>query len=145
MAGKERYIRGVCKTCGETLRVRIGDMDTNQARDTLRKIRPYECPGGGLTPHQELGDMLSGYDWDFTPFEDEAPMTDADYIDRLQGVGYTVLSGRRGNHPELPNLHDIPGLRHAGFGDFEDDSHYYERADSPTGTRFYIQREKRRG
>ena len=56
-----------------------------------------------------------------------------------------VLSGQHGSHPELPNLHDIPGLRHLAFGDFEDDSHYYRRADSPTGTRFYIRREKGQG
>jgi len=59
--------------------------------------------------------MLSGYDWDFTAFEDEAPMTDTEYVERLLGEGHTVLSGQRGNHPELPNLHDIPGLRHVGL------------------------------
>lgn len=78
MTGRERHIRGVCKTCGETLRAR----------------------GGGLTPHQELGDMLSGYDWDFEPFEDEARMTDAEYVERPLGEGHTVPGGRRGGHPE---------------------------------------------
>ena len=29
--------------------------------------------------------------------------------------------------------------------DFEDENHYYERADSPTGTRFYIRRQKEQG
>ena len=35
MAGKERYIRGVCKTCGEALRVRIDGLDTDPTREAL--------------------------------------------------------------------------------------------------------------
>ena len=113
-----------------------GDLPIDQVREKLRETRMYECLGG---PHVELGSMLDGYEWDWTVLRKSAPRTDEEWIGQLKKKGFRVLSGVQGEHPELPNLHDLNDLEHAGFGDFISPTHYYQRSDSPSGTRFYLE------
>lgn len=142
MTEKKRYIRGTCKSCQSTVRVELGDLDTEQIRQALRDRRPYECPGGGVSPHMELGDMLSGYEWSFESFEADAPMSDEEFLKTLRARHDGVLCGVYGKFPEVPNLHDLKDLEHMGFGDFADQQFNYHRIDSPLGTRFYLREER---
>ncbi len=117
-------------------------MNLEAVKEPLRERRSYECPGGGLTPYQELGDMLSGYEWNWEPFEAEAPPSDEALLQKLIDQGRDVLSSVRGKSPSLPNLHDVPDLQHMGVGDSADERHHYRRIDSPRGMRFDIREEK---
>lgn len=134
----ERYIKGTCKTleCRATVNFAIGGMTLEEVKARLGKRRGYECPGG---PHMELGLMMDGYEWDFTVVEKPAPPTDEEWVDRLGQSGYRVLCGDRGRYPEFTNLHGLGDLRHVGFGSFESDTYRYERRDSPSGTRYYLE------
>lgn len=131
-----RYIRGTCRTCGESLRVEIGGMAPEEALEKLKETRGYQCPG----MHAELGAMADGYVWDLKPFEAEAPLTDEEWAKGLQEQGLEVLDGHHGSKLAPRNLHDMKDLKHVGFGYFESDTHFYERADSPRGHRFYVER-----
>ena len=140
MAGeKERRIKGVCRKCGISLQVNIGDASIDEVKDYLARRDGYECPGF----HVELGSMLEGYDWDFTPFEAEPVMSDEDWVKHLQDQGMTVIDGGQKKVPGLKDIHSVPDLRHVGFGFFESKSHKYDRYDSPRGTRFYVEIPKR--
>jgi len=77
---KERRIKGTCKICGAELQVNIGDLTVEEVKEKLAARRGYECPGF----HVELGAMLEGYDWDFTPFEAEPVMTDEQWVEKLR-------------------------------------------------------------
>jgi hypothetical protein len=131
-----RYIRGTCKTCGESLRVEIGGMSPEDAAAKLKDVRGYQCPG----MHVELSTMFDGYVWDMKPFEAEAPPTDEEWVKKLQEQGLEVLDGHHGSSLAPRNLHGMRDLKHIGFGYFESDTHLYERADSPRGHRFYVER-----
>lgn len=99
----------------------------------------YECPG----MHVELGKIIDGYDIDFNKvYERDPPPTDEKYVRNLQEKGYTVIDGGLGIVKGLKSIHDYRNLKHIGFGNFESDTHIYERADSPRGTRFYIEVKK---
>lgn len=137
VCAKERRIKGVCRKCGAVLQVKIGDLTPEQVKAKLRKRTGYHCPGY----HVELGNMYDGYDWDFSVYESAPVMSDEEWIRKLQSEGTTVIDGAR-EFPFLKSIHDIPDLKHIGFGYFESRSCIYERADSPRGTRFYTETEK---
>lgn len=137
---KERRIKGVCKKCGTVLQVGIGDDTIEEVRKQLKDRRAYECPG----MHVELGRMYDGYDWDFTVFEAEPVMTDAEWVKELQELGSVVIDGGSNTVPKanLKSIHSAKDLEHRGFGYFYNSTHEYDRADSPRGTRFYVERVK---
>lgn len=133
-----RYVQGKCRhpQCGAVVDFALNGLDVDEFKQRVEKVNSYECPGG---PHMELGNLLRGYDWDWTIRERTAPPSDEQWIAQLATTGYRVLCGMAGKHTELPNLHDLKGLEHMGFGDFASPSNYYERRDSPTGMRFYLE------
>lgn len=65
--------------------------------------------------------------------------TDEEYLKALIADGKDMVDGGSNKVPELklPSIHDIPGLVHKGFGEFQSETHLYIRRDSPIGTRFY--------
>lgn len=69
--------------------------------------------------------------------------TDEEHVKDLQAKGLTVIDGGSETVKGLTSIHDLAkNLKHLGFGYFMDDKYYYDRADSPKGTRFYIRRPK---
>ena len=84
--------------------------------------------------------MYGDYTWDLTPFEAPPAPTDEEWAAELLRQGYEVLDGRARSHLAPRNLHDLRGLTHIGGGEFANETHYYERMDSPRGHRFYIER-----
>jgi len=68
--------------------------------------------------------------------------TDQEHVKELQEQGLTVIDGGQRTVKGLPSIHDVKGLRHLGFGNFENNEYTYGRADSPKGTRFYTRTPK---
>lgn len=68
--------------------------------------------------------------------------TDEEHVKELQEKGLTVIDGGQQTVKGLLSIHSVKGIRHLGYGYFADDKYYYDRADSPKGTRFYIRRPK---
>ena len=78
--------------------------------------------------------------YDLGEGEDSTPvMTDREYVENLIAQGLDMIDGGLNTVPEmkLPCLLDFRGLRHIGFGHFEDNTGLFLRYDSPRGTRFY--------
>lgn len=137
-------IKGTCKKCGASLRVEVNGQSMDMVKERLAVIRGYECPG----QHVELGILLDGYEWDWTPFSAPETPSDEEYgrslmeqygMDRVYYLGDEAVGRALG----IKNLITVPGLAHLGFGDFGDAEHYYVRHDSPCfTTRFYIQQRR---
>ena len=115
----------------------IGQLTIEQVKEYLYSKKSFECPGR----HVELYDMLSAYDWEWTPVWKTMPLSDEEFVKEL-----------RSKHPEsrifvlgdeldgLPRLQTLRNLNHVGFGEFESATHCYVRHDSPKGKRrFYVE------
>ena len=69
--------------------------------------------------------------------------TDKEHVEELQKQGLTVIDGGQQTVKGLASIHSVKGLKHMGFGYFENDEYTFDRADSPKGTRFYTRHQKR--
>lgn len=130
-------MKGICKKCGIEVHFNIRDLEPEEVKERLEKMDiGYECPG----MHVELSRIIDGYDIDFSKvLEREEPPSDEEYVKSLHEKGYTVIDGGLKTVTGLKSIHDYKDLKHIGFGNFESDTHIYRRADSPRGTRFYIE------
>lgn len=141
MPETKQYVKGACRTCHATVRVEVNGQSADEIKAKLAQAQPYECPG----QHMELGRMLDGYDWDWTPIEAPEPPTDEEYgrdliqkygADRVFYLGDDALGSALG----IKNLNILRDLEHLGFGEFGNSQHVYVRHDSPCHTtRFYVQ------
>lgn len=78
-----------------------------------------------------------------SPERAEKERLDAIHVKSLQAKGFTVIDGGQKTVKGLDSIHAVKGIRHLGFGYFEDANYTYDRADNPkTGTRFYIRKSK---
>ena len=139
-------IRTTCKKCGVTLKLDFGELTKEEALAIAEKMEntPRECPGrhfefGGFRRLWSLDAALHRA-YDLGEGEDSTPvMTDREYVENLIAQGLDMIDGGLNTVPEmkLPCLLDFRGLRHIGFGHFEDNTGLFLRYDSPRGTRFY--------
>ncbi len=82
-------------------------------------------------------------DWEPKPFRRcQREAADLVWVRQLQAEGKTVIDGGSRTVKGLQSIHKIKGLSHLGFGFFENNTHRYNRVDSPIGTRFYTQSAK---
>jgi hypothetical protein len=115
------------------------------AEKAFRKMDdiPRQCPGH----HMELGGFYAMWNledalhraYDLGESEDLNIPTDEEFVKNLLAEGKDIVDGGSNKVPRLhlPSIHNLPGLVHLGFGEFQSDSHLYIRRDSPIGTRFY--------
>lgn len=138
------YVRGTCKKCGATIRVEVNGQPVERIKEALAATRGYECPG----QHIELGILLDGYTWNWTPVAAIEPPTDEEFgrtlitkygKDHLYYMGDDAI----GRALDIPRLQTLRDLEHMGFGDFTNATHYYRRVDTPRmSTRFYIKQDR---
>lgn len=126
-----------CRICGNT----VNAQGTKQELEKWLDTDFGECPAGGT--HVELGKKRN-YLEVIAESEKLSPQPIADevFVKELQAKGNVVLDGGSGTVKELPSIHSVKGLRHVGFGSFENDEYTFIRTQAPSGTRFYIQCEK---
>ena len=144
------YVETTCNKCGTKFHIDLGDMSKEEAETNFRKLEdaPGQCPGhhvelGGFWEMWNLADVLHrAYDLGETMEMDI--QSDEDFVRELLSEGRTILDGgsNKLEHMNLPSIHDQPGLKHLGFGNFTNDTHVFTRCDSPIGTRFYERVEK---
>lgn len=136
---QSRCLKGICKKCNATIYIEIGDLTVEQAKERLARIRSFECPGR----HVELSSVLENYLWRPEPVMREMPTpeSDKDFLEKLKTQNPHRRIFLMGEPIEdVPSLQSIPGLRHVGYGEFQNDTHRYVRYDSPTRSRrFYIE------
>jgi len=135
-----RYLQAHCNTCGENFKFDIEDKTPDQVREIMEGQRMFTCPGR----HVELSGPLEHVtvDW-VNVIVGDPPMTNEEFgASLIKEVGkehlYYLGGDEVGQKLGLQCLQSVPGLRHIGFGEFENDKFAFIRRDSPSGYRFYV-------
>ena len=128
-----RYVMGRCRKCDAVLKVVLGDLTPEEAREKLAGVEMFECPGH----HVELSGPL-GYweiDWQDVREDDAKLPTDEDWLaEKRERYEHVVTT------QELDSVVDeVVGfsmglcvVRRNG------QKEYIDFADSPSGTRYYF-------
>lgn len=145
-------IKTTCTKCAATIRLDLGEMSKEEAVEAAEMMdrQSRECPGGhvelsGFRRMWNLDDAIHrAYDLG-EAMEPIPVINDKEYVEGLQAEGKAIVDGGANRVPELnlPRIHDFKHLEHMGFGNFQTKAHLFLRCDSPRGTRFYEQRERR--
>ncbi len=137
-----KYVKAICKKCGEDLKLEIPKGATvEQFRDLLANRQSFECPGR----HQELSGPLNYWTVDWSAVYDGVdPQSPKEYgreLIKKHGKENVFYLGDKKRIPRLgiKPLQSVPDLNHLGFGEFGNDAADYIRYDAPDGSiRFYV-------
>jgi hypothetical protein len=144
------YVETTCNKCGTKFHLDLGNMSREMAEKAFHKLdnTSRQCPGhhvelNGWYQLWNLEDALHRA-YDLGETEELQVPTDEEYVRELLALGKTIVDGGSNQVPDLhlPSIHEQPGLKHLGFGNFANETHSFLRCDSPSGTRYYEQVEK---
>lgn len=133
-----RCLRARCKKCGVEFSLKTGNLNKEEVVEKMKNINGFECPGF----HIELGTMDNYVAILGEEIVEKEVMTDREWVLKLQTGDVKVLDGGCNTVPEL-NLETIHTrkIKCFAYGQPVSDEPGVEfrRADSPNGTRFYIE------
>ncbi|MDF2841805.1 MAG: hypothetical protein K0R00_231 [Herbinix sp.] len=130
-----KLVSAKCKKCGNYLNFDIGNMDKEEAENSLKAIRSWQCSAGN---HVELMSPFDLYEFDWDNITENEPVTEEQFQADLKEKFKEVYSSDEfGEAYSIDSFALGKCLCHPRNGD-EDSMIIFDFIHGPSGKRYYI-------